>query len=160
MHDVVSRNILQYEGAPTGRYIHHGRTYIIEVAIDEGAFRAITVARHGANVVSVDLDSEKMKFRINDRVDRQIANTVFSLMGVALYVIQRAPLPDVTFMNVGPFLERHLQAGEHVISKQIEKLILRGDSGTRYIRSDEGVIPRYEMIHVEQRQARGELTCT
>lgn len=149
MHDVVSRDILRYDDVESGHFIFSDRSYKVEVRREKNEYRLVSVARHGANVATVDLDTGKMKFRISDRVDRQIANTVLAYMGVALYVVQRVPLPDESFFNVGPFLEHRLEEGEHVVSRQVGKLIVRGNGKVCYVRSDEGAIPRYEMIHVE-----------
>ena len=150
MHDVVSRCLDMISRRGEGTFVKRDSPYTVEVRIGQDLdFRMVNVARQGGNIVSIDLDTGKMKFRINDRVDRQVTNTVLARMHVALYVMQRVPIADETFLNVGPFLDAHIDPYEQVISKRLGHLVLKGAESSRYIVASEEKIPRYQMIHVK-----------
>lgn len=154
MHDVVSRCLDMLAKRGEGTFIKRESPYTVEVRVgsDKG-IRMINVARQGGNIVSIDLDTQKMKFRINDRVDRQVTNTVLARMHIALYVMQRVPVMDETFINVGPFLDTHLDEFEHVISRRVNHLLLSGGKCNRYVTITDEAIPRYRLIHVKQDEA-------
>lgn len=149
MHNVIGRCLDRLKKRGTGYFITKDHPYTVEARLDDtGHFRSIRVAKRGGEIVSVDLDTERLKCRVNDRVDRQVVNTVLSQLYIALYVSHRVPLTDDTFMNITPFLEAHLDDGETIVSKQLGKLFLKGGARPRYIMSSSGKIPRYQLINV------------
>lgn len=150
MHDVVSRCLDTLQKKGVGTFIKRDSPYTVEARVGkDGDFRSVSVARQGGNIVTIDLDTQKMKVRINDRVDRQVTNTVLARMHIALYVMQRVPLEDETFLNVAPFLEETLDKDEHVLSKRLGHLVLKGATSLRYITATDDLIPRYQVIHVK-----------
>lgn len=145
MHDGVEKLLHKKDGAEDGCYILTSGPYRAEVCREGGRTVAVAVARHGAIVAKVDHVTGKMKFRVRDRVDRQIANTVLAHMEVALHVLQRVPLPDESFFNVGPFLERR-HPGAHVVSRRPGTLFVRGEDGTAAVVCEDGEIPRFSLL--------------
>lgn len=145
MHDGVGKLIRKHDESPDGCYIVTSGPYRAEVCREGGETVAVAVARHGAVVAKVDRATGKMKFHVRDRVDRQIANTVLAHMEVALHVLQRVPLPDESFFNVGPFLERR-RPGSEVVSRRPGMLFVRGEMGTSTVVCEDGSIPRFVLV--------------
>lgn len=145
MHDGVERLLRKHDGSPDGCYVMTSGPYRAEVCREDGHTVAVAVARHGAIVAKVDRVTGTMKFRVRDRVDRQIANTVLAHMEVALHVLQRVPLPDESFFNVGPFLERH-SPGAEVVSRRPGALYVRGEAGTSAVVCEDGPVPRFVLV--------------